>query len=71
MVQGVVLGMSGSGQGGVNLAGTVPEVLSDVAGTQSLSLVLNRTAETELWAKEKKTALLLCQAKEGHSKLML
>ena len=71
MVQGVVLGMSGSSQGGVNLAGTVPEVLSDVAGTQSLSLVLNRTVEPELWAKEKKTALLLCQAKEGHSKLML
>ena len=28
------------------------------------SLVWNRNTETELWVKEKKIALLLCQAKE-------
>ena len=33
-------------------------------------LVLNRNAETEFWVKEKKIALLLCQAKKGHSRLM-
>ena len=29
------------------------------------TLVLNRNSETEFWAKEKKVALLLCQAKEA------
>lgn len=27
--------------------------------------------ETELWVKERRTALLFCQVKEGHSRLVL
>lgn len=42
-----------------------------VAGTRPLSSVPNKNAETEFWAKEKKIALLLCQAKEGHRRLIL
>ena len=42
-------------------------VLSEVS---LCPLVPHRNTETEFWVKEKKFVLLLCQAKEGHSRLM-
>ena len=40
---------------------------SEIAATKLglYPLVLNKNVETELWAKEKKIALFLCQAKEA------